>query len=97
MGVGGGGEVAPEEEEEGGDGGGSGRTEGTQSAAMDINTNTAAPAGLPHLGQAGRADGNPLMSWGFAGGSCTRPSTCLVGLPLRLPVGEGGWVRLERA
>lgn len=91
MGVGGGGEVAPEEEEEGGDGGGSGRTKGTQSAAMDINTNTAAPAGLPHSGQAGRADGNPPNELGFCGG------TCLVGLPLRLPVGEGGWMRLERA
>lgn len=39
--------MAPEEEEEGGGGGGSGRSKGTQSSATDINTNTAAPAGLP--------------------------------------------------
>lgn len=49
----------------GGRGGGSGRTEGTQSAAMDINTNTAAPAGLPRSQQAGCDDGNPPGGLGF--------------------------------
>lgn len=88
--------MAPEEEE-GGDGGGSGRTTGTQSAAMDINTNTAAPAGLPYSGQAGSADGNPPIGSGFLEGRCPRPSACLAGLSLPLLVGEGGWMRLEQA
>lgn len=44
--------------------------------------------------------GTPLVGWGLGpgvGGSFPHPSTCFVGLPLRLRVGAGGWLRIQKA
>ncbi|XP_053073104.1 uncharacterized protein LOC113600834 [Acinonyx jubatus] len=65
---------------------------------MGINTNTAAPAGLPESGQ-GSLVGTPpppQAAGGFGGRAACLPSTCFAGLPLRLQVREGS-CRLEQA
>lgn len=69
--------MAPEEEEEGEAEEGPGAPR-ENSAAMDINTNTAAPAGLPGSGQGalmGPPTPSPPSSLGFVegGGHCLRP------------------------
>ncbi|XP_043747811.1 uncharacterized protein LOC122686687 [Cervus elaphus] len=63
---------------------------------MDINTNTAAPAGLPRLQQAGCADGKPPGGLGFGGGAFRTPAPgSKLGIDLRaskeiLPARRGG-------
>lgn len=56
----------------GGGGGGSGRTTGKQSAAMDINANTAAPAGRPDSGGT-RCWELPRRRGRLGWGRCLRP------------------------
>ncbi|XP_032959616.1 uncharacterized protein LOC117021022 [Rhinolophus ferrumequinum] len=65
---------------------------------MGINTNTAAPAGLPDSGLGALMETSPI-GWvlGVGPGAFRAPSTCLEGLPLQLTIREGCWMRLDQA